>query len=239
MLKYKIYCINLYERVDRYNYMKKQFEELNLKVHFVRNHKHKKGGRYGCFNSHIQCIQDAYNLKLDFYIIFEDDCKIVSNIKELIKLFSDIIKKNKNNIDIIYAENRNLINLTDSTKYNFLYGGKCNCGCGTIITKKFTKKILKKYKLYIGLYNYDCFIREIVSNSFISIKHISKCKPFGSNNSNWGKQNQIACEKITNPIQLLTNYTTIHWVIPYYTIFYLLSNKIKILYNKESIKHLY
>jgi len=62
-MKFKIYCINLYEREDRYNIVKEQFNKYKLDVHFIRNYKHKLGGRYGCFDSHIQCLKDAKKIK--------------------------------------------------------------------------------------------------------------------------------------------------------------------------------
>lgn len=61
-MKNKIFCINLFERKDKYNFMKKQFKNLNLKVKFIINKKHIKGGRFGCFKSHIQCVKKAADL---------------------------------------------------------------------------------------------------------------------------------------------------------------------------------
>ena len=76
--KFKIYCINLYERDDRYKKMKKQFDNLNMNVQFIRNYKHARGGKYGCFSSHIQAIKDAYSNNLDYCLIIEDDVIITA-----------------------------------------------------------------------------------------------------------------------------------------------------------------
>ena len=79
----KIFCINLIEREDRYNFMKIQFEKIhNYPIEFVRNNKHIKGGRYGCFESHIQCIKMALKQNLDYCLVLEDDCVLAENFIE-------------------------------------------------------------------------------------------------------------------------------------------------------------
>lgn len=70
----KIYCINLYEREDRYLESKQLFNELNINnLEYYRTYKHKKGGKYGCFESHINVINKAYNSGTNNCLIFEDD----------------------------------------------------------------------------------------------------------------------------------------------------------------------
>lgn len=96
MLKFKMYCINLYEREDRYKYMKNQFKKHKLKVKFIRNYKHKFGGKIGCFESHIQCIKDAKENNVDICLIFKDDVELVKNCKEIIYKCIKFINSNKN-----------------------------------------------------------------------------------------------------------------------------------------------
>ncbi len=104
-MKFKIYCINLYERKDRYKFMKNEFNKYNLKVHFIRNYKHKLGGRYGCFDSHIQCLKNAKKHNLDMCLIFEDDIKLYDNCIINIQKCIEFLKNNKN-YEIIYANGR-------------------------------------------------------------------------------------------------------------------------------------
>ena len=72
-MKYEIYCINLINRDDRLNKMKQLFYNIGIlnKVNFHIVNKHENGSRYGCFNSHFECLDKA---KGDYIIIFEDDC---------------------------------------------------------------------------------------------------------------------------------------------------------------------
>ena len=68
-----IYCINLYDRIDRYNSSKKLFKKYNIPVKYYHTHKHPKGGLHGCFESHINVINLAYNSGAKNVLIFEDD----------------------------------------------------------------------------------------------------------------------------------------------------------------------
>ena len=68
-----IKCINLKSRDDRYEYCQKLFKKLDIPVSFHRVDKHPKGGTYGCFESHLQIIRQAYTSGAETCIIFEDD----------------------------------------------------------------------------------------------------------------------------------------------------------------------
>ena len=62
-MDYTIYCINLKERIDRKEDAKKQFKKINIKpssVIFLDFYKHKKGGIYGCYDSHMKVWNDFY-----------------------------------------------------------------------------------------------------------------------------------------------------------------------------------
>jgi GR25 family glycosyltransferase involved in LPS biosynthesis len=75
----KIYCINLKHRPDRYISATKVFNDLNIpNVEFYITEKSSKGGRYGCFESHINVIKKAYNEGYNNILIFEDDIRLRS-----------------------------------------------------------------------------------------------------------------------------------------------------------------
>jgi GR25 family glycosyltransferase involved in LPS biosynthesis len=70
----KIYCINLYEREDRYNDAKNMFQNIGLDdINFYRTYRHPNGGQQGCFESHINIIKKAYDSGAENCLIFEDD----------------------------------------------------------------------------------------------------------------------------------------------------------------------
>ncbi len=200
-MKYKIYCINLFERPDRYTHMKKQFDKFNITVKFIRNHKHKLGGRYGCFESHIQCLQDAFKSNLDFCLVLEDDIELDEDYQKVIDNCIGFIKRYKKT-DIIYANGR--FNLFIDVKYSKnIYSGKSVGADAIFITRKFICKILSKYPKYIGHYHYDTFLYLISVNSFISIDYICKPVPSVSDND-WNN-----CLNFMKDIQ---SSTTIHLV---------------------------
>ena len=109
----KIFCINLKYRKDRYISANKVFNKLNIiNVEFYITDKSPKGGRYGCFESHINVIKKAYHLGYNNILIFEDDIR-PSNFYNLDLLDSSIDFMKNNNWDIFYlgyiVSNKNYI----------------------------------------------------------------------------------------------------------------------------------
>src|SRR5438132_2982786 len=131
------YCINIYERQDNYISAKKQFKKHNIDVNFIRNHKHSKGGRYGCFDSHIQCVKDGYNKGLDYIVVFEDDFKIKGDYNEIIENCERLMRHE--NVEIIYLQSHGVLYLTNENTH--FYGGKSSGTLNLIITRQMMKKI--------------------------------------------------------------------------------------------------
>ena len=99
----QIYCINLKHRKDRYNSAINTFKQINLhNVTFFLADKHEKGGRYGCFDSHIQVINNAFNNNYNNILIFEDDIKIGKFYSNLLLKKSIDFMKNNNRWDVFY-----------------------------------------------------------------------------------------------------------------------------------------
>lgn len=73
-MNYSIHCISLIERPDRFESAKNTFKKTGIEnVNFLRINKHPKGGRYGCYDSHLRVLD---NTATDVVIVFEDDCNI-------------------------------------------------------------------------------------------------------------------------------------------------------------------
>tara|TARA_R110001632_G_scaffold50169_2_gene125281 strand:+ start:1522 stop:2295 length:774 start_codon:yes stop_codon:yes gene_type:complete len=71
-----IKCINLKERIDRYESAKRVFDEYNIPVEFHKVDRHPDGGVVGCFTSHIEVITEAYEKGCENVLIFEDDIQV-------------------------------------------------------------------------------------------------------------------------------------------------------------------
>jgi len=87
-------CINLLEREDRLQQAKKRFAEVGLLdlMTYHRVHRHPKGGRIGCYESHRSVIAQAYSDGVDSVLIFEDDVlfnegweKVVEDVGNFVK----------------------------------------------------------------------------------------------------------------------------------------------------------
>lgn len=183
-MKFQYYCVNLFERKDRYEKMVKNFNENGLDVKFIRNFKHSNGGIYGCFDSHIQCIKDAYINNLDYCIVFEDDNNIYPNCKDNIKIAEDFYKNNPDT-EYIILHNRGLYHvyekLTDDIYECTSMGSSC-----IFLTKNFIKKIINTYesvidhKIHYDFYLYLLCKKQHFSNKFITYSFSSE-----SDNENW------------------------------------------------------
>ena len=76
---FDIYIINLEERKDRLEHIKKYFSEYNIIP--VEAIKHTEGYK-GCFLSHKKCIKIAKQKKLKYIIVIEDDCLLLENFSK-------------------------------------------------------------------------------------------------------------------------------------------------------------
>ena len=162
----KIYCINLKYRTDRYNSSLFFFRELNINnVKYFLANKHPNGGRYGCFDSHINVIKDAYYNNYDNILIFEDDVKIGKyyNLNLLNKSIN--FMKNNKTWDIFYL---GYFPFSYNYKYTIIennliqsnpFGGHAYC-----LNKKSIKKILELYQSVIGTIHFDIWLS--LSNKF-------------------------------------------------------------------------
>src|SRR3989338_8839653 len=75
-------CINLYEREDRYEEFRTEALKLKIPVKFYRTNRHPTNGMLGCYESHMNCIQEAIDNKQDNLLIFEDDAIPNKNLTE-------------------------------------------------------------------------------------------------------------------------------------------------------------
>lgn len=183
-MKYQYYCINLFERQDRYEKMVKNFNENELEVKFIRNSKHPKGGIYGCFDSHIQCVKDAYDKNLDYCIVFEDDNNIYPNCKDNIKIAEEFYKNNPDT-EYIILHNRGLYHvyekLTDDIYECTSMGASC-----IFLTKSFIKKIINTYASVIEhKIHYDFYLYLLCKKQHLSVKFITYSFSSKSDNENW------------------------------------------------------
>jgi GR25 family glycosyltransferase involved in LPS biosynthesis len=83
-----IEIINLDERVDRFNRISSHLNNIGLNNRFNRFSAIKRehpeltrseNGRLGCFLSHCNVIENAYNNKQKYILVLEDDCEFIED----------------------------------------------------------------------------------------------------------------------------------------------------------------
>ena len=145
-----IYCINLKERTDRKQHVKKQFKKINIEpssVIFLDFYKHKKDGIYGCYDSHMKVWNNFYNNHTDkeFCIVFEDDFEAIENSILYLKKAISFIEKNKDNVDILFLHDI-FIECTNNKKSTnndtYFINGYGFLTHAYVITRKYIKSVI-------------------------------------------------------------------------------------------------
>jgi GR25 family glycosyltransferase involved in LPS biosynthesis len=92
-----IICITLEGNTERQQSAIEVFKKLNIPVKFFIAKRNPRGGRVGCFESHIQVIQDCYNNDKKRVLIFEDDLiPTIAYNASLLNKATNFMKNNNN-----------------------------------------------------------------------------------------------------------------------------------------------
>lgn len=162
-----IVCITLNSSLERQKHAEFFFKKLNIPCRFFIAHKHPNGGMYGCFDSHIQVLKNAYKKGLNNILVLEDDFLPTDSYSEdRLNKAIQFMKTNKDwDIfhlgysfikDDIYTGITTVFNgkyITDDiVQYNPF------CTQALCYSKRAIKQIVENYNDYIGLVHYDMFI---------------------------------------------------------------------------------
>lgn len=159
-----IVCITLENTVDRKEQCDYYFKKLGIPVRFFIAKKHPNGGMYGCFDSHIKVIKEAYYKGCKNLLVFEDDIMPTSSYSEnYIKNAIDFMNSNDdwgvfyfgfsfcnvyNNKFLLNADyiQNNIIQFNPLLTHSLCYN------------RNTMKKIIDSYDNFIGKVHYDVFL---------------------------------------------------------------------------------
>ena len=170
----KIVCINLKERADKYNSVKKVFEKLSIPVEFYFADKHPESGRIGCFESHLHVIKECYNNGGKNILIFEDDVIETSSYNEKkIKDILDFLRENEwceyfqLGYTILPHELFKYFSSKTLTKHIIQYNG--NTSHSYILNRAGMKRILNTWENNIQTEDLDIYYKKIFLKNGASI----------------------------------------------------------------------
>lgn len=156
-----IICINLKSRPDRKEYAVKTLNGLNIPFRFYIAEKSPYGGIYGCFESHINVIKEAYNKGANNILIFEDDVKTSPSYSEA-HIKNAIAYMKTNEWDIFYlgyfpfnTDNQIILNSKKLTHHIYKFSPWSTCTY--CLNRKTMEKILSVYKQFIDKIPVDYF----------------------------------------------------------------------------------
>jgi len=138
-----IRCINLTSREDRYRDSKKVFTKHNIPVNYYRTTKHPRGGEWGCFESHINIITQAYNEGAERVLIFEDDVTATEHLNPT-NLAKAIKFMEREKWDIFYLGALPNIKMKTAhrTKYPDIYKLRGICTHAYIVNRPAMKRLI-------------------------------------------------------------------------------------------------
>jgi GR25 family glycosyltransferase involved in LPS biosynthesis len=170
-----IVCINLKERIERREGTQKVWKDIGVDGRFHTVDRHPQGGMYGCFDSHVSVIRNAYEQGLNNVLIFEDDIKLSPSYSHQQVLDCiDYIKANDGKWDIFYFgyfpfdSNRGslagLFNAKFETKRII---GFAPLGTHALcLSRSGMKKVLDTYADHIGKTHYDMYLISLKLKSY-------------------------------------------------------------------------
>ena len=124
VLKLSVFVVNLLEREDRRISSRLQFmqvspkqkpgEFLGFPVQYMTVNRHPRGGRYGCYTSHLLCMQKALEDGSDAAVIFEDDFCFVPGAKAKMKILKEDLEEilcgqGKGKVDMLHFGHEKLL----------------------------------------------------------------------------------------------------------------------------------
>jgi glycosyl transferase family 25 len=160
-----IICINLESRPDKRKVTERTFKNCNIPGRFQTVYKHDRGGKYGCFDSHIQVIKRAYENGDSNIIIFEDD--ILKTHTYSLEHIDNVVQFLKNNDADILFLGFFPWTLSASSPVEFLLSEAVTPNIirysplathAYCITRKAMKILLSTYHDFIDTEHYDQFL---------------------------------------------------------------------------------
>ncbi len=94
----EIYCICLKSRDDRYDHAVKQLQRIGMKpddITFYRPEKDRRGGPWGCWESHRAACKMGWDSGAPYWLVVEDDLNFDDHWEKHLRLLAPFLAKNQ------------------------------------------------------------------------------------------------------------------------------------------------
>ena len=150
-INYPIYCINLQHRNDRKLHSLNEFKKINIplnKVTYLEFKKDKRGGIYGCYDSHMKVWDHFFfNSKKKYCLVVEDDFLFPENSiysMNMLNTAYEFISNHNNDVDILFLHNI-FIKFNNKINNNLFSNGIGSCNHAYFINRNYIQNIIAKY----------------------------------------------------------------------------------------------
>lgn len=213
-----IACINLKSREDRFAAMRKTFARAGIldRVKFFRVEKHAKGGRYGCYESHLKVYKDCLkNGNNKFALVFEDDVAInVENVRTALAAAKRAMRLDPKWTKI-NLQNTGLFEYVKEVDRN-IHRSRCVIMCSYIISRRAMERSLDVgiTTLHVDNHQYCDFEYNLKKGGqYLITPHLASTQPFGSDNSEWEDDPFLSI--FTHFVQHSLKHTTLFMELPH------------------------
>lgn len=169
-----IVCINLKHRADRRAHASAVFDRLGLspRVSFFVTSKSPLGGRYGCFESHVRVLSEAYRSGKRNVLVFEDDIYPTASYSEaMVQRGVDFMRRGGVTWDIFYLGYfpandipQTLFTASRAEGHEHVFRFRPNATHAYCMNRSGMEKVLSTYREYIGKTHIDDFFSNSTMN---------------------------------------------------------------------------
>ena len=146
--RYATYCINLQDRPERRTSAIRYLNKLKIRDPiFPLLHKDRRGGVYGCFDSHMKVWKDFMATGSKYCLIFEDDFCFEEKpkaMRKMLKKAETFIRTNDSRVDVLFLHNNYIPDDTNDLNDDCFENGFGASTHAYFITRRYIESILSK-----------------------------------------------------------------------------------------------
>ncbi|AYV84004.1 MAG: hypothetical protein Hyperionvirus15_42 [Hyperionvirus sp.] len=188
-----IWCICLEDNKERYASSLEEFKKIGLKsVKYFRPKRDVRGGRIGCWTSHVECMKKSYESekKAPYVVIFEDDIKFVDDWRGGAKAIGEFLVEEPK-WDIVRLGGLVSSFHEESMSSGLIWKGKCYNNHALIVSLDFIKNILGEWltthpeESHLQIDGYYRSLKDV--NDYILVENICYQKNDLGSDNKWFK----------------------------------------------------
>ena len=169
----EIRCISLSERDDRHAAASAEFAAAGVPVRFYRPRRSPHGGAYGCYESHYECVKEAYEAGKANVLIFEDDVVFRPGWETVVADCVKFVADGTERWDALFLGSTMYYPVAPSVKQpSAIWCAKCFCTHAYCVSRAGMESFLAHPPPAAdpaSVEHVDCFFMKLWANSYVCV----------------------------------------------------------------------